>query len=109
MFRGKENISKEQLTHPVGADDIRIAPIIMGSKSGGILQIIVGVVLMVVALWVSAWSFGAMSPAMSGVFAMGASMVVGGVVQMLTPVPRGTKNKSVSNEPSYAFNGAVNT
>lgn len=73
------------------------------------LQVVLGVVLMVVALWASAWSFGSMSPAMSGVFAMGASMALGGVIQMLTPVPRGTKNKSVDNEPSYAFNGAVNT
>ena len=40
---------------------------------------------------------------------IGASLILGGVVQMLTPVPRGTKNKSVSNEPSYSFNGAVNT
>jgi predicted phage tail protein len=40
---------------------------------------------------------------------MGAAMILGGVAMLLTPVPKGTKNKSVDNEPSYAFNGAVNT
>lgn len=110
VFRGKENLTKEQLVEPTGNDDIRIAPIILGSKQGGVLQVILGVVLMVVALWVSGWSFGALSPAMSGVFAMGASMVVGGVVQMLTPMPRGPKNTdSPANQPSYVFTGAVNT
>lgn len=37
-------------------------------------------------------------------------MVVGGVVQMLSPQPKGMGAKdSPDNQPSYSMNGAVNT
>ena len=72
----------------------------MGSKSGGILNIIVGVVLVLADTFFFHTGY---------LTTVGYGMIVGGVVQMLTPVPKGTKNKSVDNEPSYAFNGAVNT
>jgi predicted phage tail protein len=72
----------------------------MGSKSGGILNIIVGVVLVLADTFIFHTGY---------LTTIGYGMIVGGVVQMLTPVPKGTKNKSVDNEPSYVFNGAVNT
>lgn len=109
VFRGKQNINRDQLIEPVGSDDIRIAPIIMGSKNGGILNIIVGAVLIIAGIVVTGMSFGAAAPVGGAMIAAGVSLAAGGVIQLLTPVPRGTKNKSVSNEPSYAFNGAVNT
>jgi predicted phage tail protein len=41
---------------------------------------------------------------------MGWGMIVGGVVQLLTPVPRGGKGQDrPDNAPSYTFSGAVNT
>jgi len=89
------------LHDPVGDDDIRIAPVIIGGKNGGVFQIIVGVVLLVVSYFVPV-----LAPYLAPI---GWGMIVGGVVQLLTPVPHGTKNKSVDNEPSYSFNGAVNT
>ncbi|MCM2521363.1 hypothetical protein [Stenotrophomonas maltophilia] len=49
MFIGRQNLSKEQLKDPPGADDIRIAPVLVGSKRGGVLQTIIDVVLIVVA------------------------------------------------------------
>lgn len=35
VFVGGRSIGADELRHPVGNDDIRIAPIVMGSKSGG--------------------------------------------------------------------------
>ncbi|THD03720.1 tail assembly protein [Rhodanobacter lindaniclasticus] len=94
---------------PVGHDEIRIAPIIMGSKNGGVVNIILGAVLIAVGYLVQAYLYGAPNPISNALYAAGTSMILGGVVQLLTPVPHGTKNKSVDNEPSYSFNGAVNT
>lgn len=105
VFRGKENIDKDQLNHPVGGDDIRIAPVIMGSKQAGWVNIILGVILIVVGVF----TYGSTSTQGAALIAAGIGSAVSGVVMLLTPVPRGTKNKSVENEPSYAFNGAVNT
>jgi len=47
VFLGRQNLTKEQLHDPPGADDIRIAPVLVGSKRGGILQTILGIVLIV--------------------------------------------------------------
>jgi predicted phage tail protein len=36
-------------------------------------------------------------------------MIIGGVIQLLTPVPKGSAANTAANAPSYVFNGAVNT
>jgi predicted phage tail protein len=102
VFRGKENIGKDSLKEPVGSDEIRIAPILMGSKNGGVLQIIVGVILLAVSYF-----FPVLAPYLVPV-AIG--MIAGGVIQLLTPQPKASKNKDrPDNAASYVFNGAVNT
>ncbi|MGO4718716.1 tail assembly protein [Stenotrophomonas indicatrix] len=107
VFNGKQNLSREQLHDPPGQDDIRIAPVMVGSKRGGALQTIVGVVLIVVGVVVNAWTGGT---AGTPFIKFGISMAVGGVVQMLSPQPRGLSAKdSPENAPSYSMNGTVNT
>lgn len=110
VWRGDENITAEQLNEPVGNDVIRIAPVIMGSKRAGVLNVILGAVIVVVTAFLDVWTEGGFSSATGGAgYTLGFGMIAGGVIQLLTPVPRGTKNKSTDNEPSYTFNGAVNT
>lgn len=83
----------------------------MGSKSSGVFSIILGVVLIVVGALGETYGqmFG------GGVWGpiamkMGIAMVAGGVIQMLTPVPRAPgSTDSPDNKPSYIFSGAVNT
>ncbi|MDG2508620.1 tail assembly protein [Stenotrophomonas maltophilia] len=100
VFVGRQNLSKEQLHDPPGTDDIRIAPVLVGSKRGGILQTILGVVLIVVGVWTQNYQL---------VF-QGGVMVLGGVAQMLAPQPKGLGAKdSAENTPNYSMNGAVNT
>jgi predicted phage tail protein len=101
VFIGKRNISREYLGAPTGDEDIRIAPILVGSKNGGIFQIIVGVVLVLADVLVFHTGY---------IATVGYGMIVGGVVQLLTPVPKGLHAKDApANQPSYAFNGPVNT
>ena len=110
IFVGKKNLSHDELLSPSGADDIRIAPILLGSKNGGVFNIVMGAVLIVVGGFIAGWSFGAASPIGSSIAAMGASMIAGGVVQLLSPQPRQLKSGDrPDNQPSYVFNGAVNT
>lgn len=100
VFIGRQNITKEQLRDPPGGEVIRIAPVLVGAKRGGILQTIIGVVLIVVGVYTG------FQPAVQ----LGASMVLGGVVQMLSPQPKGLGAKdSAENAPSYSMNGTVNT
>ncbi|CAD0328038.1 tail assembly protein [Xanthomonas hortorum] len=103
VFNGRRNLNKDQLHDPPGDDAIRIAPVLQGSKRGGVLQTIIGAVLIVVGFIAIATPFGA--PLISA----GVSMVLGGVVQMLSPTQKGLGTQdSPDNRPSYAFNGPVN-
>lgn len=100
VFIGRQNITKDQLRDPPGGDVIRIAPVLVGAKRGGILQTIVGIVLIVVG------AYTGFQPAIQA----GVSLVIGGVVQMLSPQPKGLGAKdSPENAPSYSMNGTVNT
>ena len=100
VFVGKSNITKDELMHPPGKQDIRIAPVPIGRKNGGIFSAIIGVVLVIV---------GALTynPAL---MMAGGGLILGGVMMMNSPQQKGlgTDDKA-DNRPSYNFNGAVNT
>ncbi|WP_432592814.1 tail assembly protein [Stenotrophomonas maltophilia] len=100
VFIGKQNLTKDQLQDPPGGEDIRIAPVLLGSKRGGVLNVILGVVLIVVGVYTSN----------ANLVIQGAVMVIGGVAQMLGPQPKGLGSQdSAENRPNYSMNGTVNT
>ncbi|WP_313055367.1 tail assembly protein [Atlantibacter hermannii] len=111
VFRGKKNIAKDALGFPLTGEVIRIVPVVIGSKKAGMLQTILGAVLVVVgALGVTfgqAWGGAAWGPA---TMKIGAAMMLGGVVQMLSPQTVGLSSKQdADNRASYAFGGVTNT
>ena len=102
VFVGGRN-SSEELGFPCSDKEIiRIAPVIQGAGAAG--RIVLGVVMLVVAYFVP--------PLAAYLGPMGMSMILGGVVQLLSPTPKtdsGMDSESVENRPSYNFNGPVNT
>ncbi|XTZ40277.1 tail assembly protein [Salmonella enterica] len=107
VFRGKKNIGIDDIGFPVTGDIIRIQPVIIGSKSGGLFQTILGVALITAAVF-APW--GAAIWASNLAFSIGASMALGGVIQMLSPQPKGLASKQdADNKLSYAFGGVTNT
>ncbi|MCC8384076.1 MULTISPECIES: tail assembly protein [Photorhabdus] len=112
IFCGGKNISKDELDMTKGTEDIHILPVIIGSKRGGLFQTILGVALITAAAIASGGIAAAFTAGgMWGTTAMvGASMALGGVVQMLSPQMPGLRmRESPDNKPSYAFGGPVNT
>lgn len=97
IFRNRKNVGPDEFGMR-GAREIRIVPVIEGSKRGGILQVVLGVVL------IAASYFGApTAPA-------GIALLAGGVIQMLSPQAAGLKQSAApENMPSYAFGSAKNT
>lgn len=93
------------------AKEIRIIPIPTGSKSGGLFQVVFGAVIMATAFFTGGASLAAMGALASSAFMMGGAMVLGGVMQMISPQQGGVmrESQSAENKPSYAFGGAVNT
>lgn len=106
VFRDKRNIGESELNFS-GSGDITIAPVITGSKRGGSLQTIIGSVLIAAAFVLSFTPFAAASPFL---YQVGAAMVIGGIIQMLSPQAGGLKTSAApENTPGYAFGSAKNT
>lgn len=103
IFVGKKNIGEDDLDFPNNGREIHIVPVIIGSKRAGLLQPILGAVLVVVGAITYAYGGAAL-------VAGGAGMMAGGIVQMLSPQPAGLASKQdADNKPSYAFGSPVNT
>ncbi|WP_434534037.1 tail assembly protein [Atlantibacter hermannii] len=103
IFVGKKNIGEDDLEFPNNGREIHIVPVIIGSKKAGMLQTILGAVLVVVGAITYAYGGAAL-------VAGGAGMMAGGIVQMLSPQPSGLASKQdADNKASYAFGGVTNT
>lgn len=110
VFRGKHNLSEDAFKDMGGIQDIRIAPILIGSKKAGAFQTILGAVLVVAGVVISVMSSGTMSAFGAQMALAGGMMMAGGIYQMLSPQAQGLKDRQdPDNRPSYAFGGAVNT
>lgn len=97
IYRNGKNVGVRGLEIG-GTRELKIVPVIQGSKRAGILQTVLGAVLLVASIW-----FPALAPA-------GIGLVAGGVIQMLSPQASGLKQSaSPDNMPSYAFGSAKNT
>lgn len=112
VFEGTRSLGKDDLQLPANGHAIRIAPVIIGSKKAGVFQTILGAVLVVVGVVVgilAGWT-GVGGFAASGLISSGVGMMLGGVVQMLSPMQGGLASRQdPDNKPSYAFGGAVTT
>ncbi|MEE4915776.1 tail assembly protein [Pseudomonas alliivorans] len=99
IFRNGKNVGVDSLSLG-GTREIRIVPVIGGSKRGGVLQTVIGAVMIAVGVYTGqAW-----------LVQTGAALAIGGVVQMLSPQASGLKQSaSPENLPSYAFGSAKNT
>ncbi|MEY0540893.1 tail assembly protein [Providencia rettgeri] len=112
VFKGKRNITEDEL-HLDTCEDIRIVPVIKGSKRGGFFQTILGMAMIGAAMMIgpAGWAaFGAGGVWGGGLALGGAAVALGGVIQLLSPQPPGLSiRQDAENKPSYAFGGAVNT
>ncbi len=130
---GKTYLDKQdEIYDPTGKQEIKIVPVVLGAKKGGLGTVILGIGLMVAAPWLATTiaSTGAIGGAtlgasLHGTLAVGAgagasalgatvggmaaqlgvSLVYGGIAQLLAPTPETPPEE----KENYSFNGAVNT
>ena len=101
IFNGKHNLKDAEELHLGSKDVMRIIPILEGSKRAGLFQTLLGAVVIVI---------GAVAGFNPAIMMAGASLMLGGVVQMLAPQASGLKTKEdADNQASYAFGSPVNT
>ncbi|ELM4219614.1 tail assembly protein [Salmonella enterica] len=76
---------------------IHIVPRMEGAKSGGIFQVVLGAVAIAAAFWTGGASMAAWGALSTGLFTAGASMMLGGVAQMLAPQPKAPSMHNADN------------
>ena len=115
----------EELSNPVGKQDIKIIPVIIGAKNRGLTMVLVGA-----AILTGFYIYGQQYLAMGGGEAMGivdgisvgiqqagtlgtlgaqlaGAMILGGIAAMIAPVPN--TPDSADKPTNYGFDGATNT
>lgn len=99
---GTYDIDLEELHHPAGAAPISFVPVVAGA--GAVGRIIAGIALVAIGLFVP--GIGALGVQI--LVGVGASLILGGVAQLLTPTPT-TSTDEGDPRKSFSFSGIQNT
>jgi len=110
---GNYFIDESELAYPIGQEDIHFIPVITGAGRG-LGSILLGAVLIGFAFAGGAGFFGSAFAKNTGLFAftkkIGFALVLGGVSQLLFPVPEPQKFESEEDPKlSFNFSGVQNT
>lgn len=122
---GDYDLTLDELHHPAGQQDIKIIPVI-GGAGGSTGQILAGIGLVAAAfligpaaggfLGIGAGLGSAGAGLVGGTFAtaigaVGASLILGGVSQLLSPVPVAAQGTNSNTDPrkTYSFSGIQQT
>jgi predicted phage tail protein len=113
----------DEIHDPAGQQDIKIMPVVVGA-GGAIGKIAIGVALIALSFAIPGLAFGAVLAGQisSGVGnliliggqiagAIGVSLALGGVSQLLTPVPKIPQGPDTADDPrkTYNFSGIQQT
>lgn len=105
----REDVSEDELHNPA-SQRITIAPVVAGA-GGSVGKILLGAALIAASFLVPGLGavtlFGTTTLA-TVAFSVGVSLALGGVAQMLAPQPK-FEGPDEEQQPSYVFNGPVNT
>lgn len=109
------DLSMDEIHDPAGQQQIKIVPVLAGA-GGGIGRILLGAALIAGAFFTGGATIGllglaapiAVSTVLSGI---GISLVLGGVAQLLSPVPMDLSGADGNDDPrkSYSFSGVQQT
>ncbi len=106
---GQGNLGPDELARPVGTREaICLVPVVAGAKKAGVFQVILGVALIALTFWNPLGLFAGQFAVFSAAGGVGASMLLGGVLTMLS-APKATRRDERAGAQSYGFDGAVNT
>jgi predicted phage tail protein len=103
-----EDLTLDDVHNPMGRE-IQIVPVMAGA--GAIGRILLGIALIAVASVVTFGTVGGLFAAgalNAAVFGLGASLVLGGIAQLLTPTPK-TDEDEGDPKKSFSFSGIQNT
>jgi predicted phage tail protein len=110
VHTGGDDLALEELHHPASGD-IKIIPVITGA--GAVGRILAGIAIIAFAIVTAGAGIAGLGLGFSASTAVsigfvGASLVLGGVAQLLTPTPKTNKDEGDPRK-SFSFSGIQNT
>ena len=120
---GTYDLALDEIHDPAGQQDIKIMPVVAGAGGAG-AKIAIGVALIALSFipgigWAAAAAATATKAATvagftalgSTLFGLGASLLLGGVAQLISPVPKIPQGPDTDNDPrkTYNFSGIQQT
>lgn len=109
VFHDKHNVGENELDMSHTAKIIRVVPVVEGSKKSGLLQTILGAVMVVAGFVVTGMTFGGAGAVGAGLIGAGIGLMVGGIAQMLMPKVDAQDNNQDGNKANKGFGTAVTT
>ena len=106
---GDRDLELDEIHEPSGQQVVRIVPVIAGAGATG--RILAGVALIAASVAIPGFAAWAGPTAYGLIVGVGASLVLGGVAQLLTPVATLPTGADSSKDPrkNYSFSGIQNT
>jgi predicted phage tail protein len=106
---GDNDLELSEINQPAGKEVIKITPVVAGAGTAG--RIIAGVALIAAAVFIPGFAAWAGPTAYALIIGVGSSLVLGGVSQLLTPVPRAPTGQDSAGDPrkNYSFSSIQNT
>ena len=115
---GSYDLTLDELHDPAGQQEIKVVPVLAGA--GAVGKIIAGAALVALSFFLPGAQIGLFGLGQIGltalaapVLAIGSSLVLGGVAQLLTPTPKinapGTPQDNDDPRKSYSFSGIQQT
>ena len=119
---GERALTLDELHFPVGQEEIKIVPVIVGAGGGPTAQILAGVAIIGLSFGIGAIaSAGVTLGGLAGIgtvgtafVALGAGLVLNGIAGLIAPVPEIAQGRDTDQDPrkssqSYSFSGVQNT
>ena len=107
---GTYDLELEELHHPAGAAPISFVPVVAGA--GAVGRIIAGIALIALSFLIIPLGIAAAGAGIATAVGLaGASLLLGGIAQLLTPTPKVAQGADKQDDPrkSYSFSGIQNT
>jgi predicted phage tail protein len=107
---GTYDIDLEELHHPAGAAPISFVPVVTGA--GAVGRFLAGIALIALSFLIIPLGIAAAGAGIATAVGLaGASLLLGGIAQLLTPTPKIAQGVDKQDDPrkSYSFSGIQNT
>jgi predicted phage tail protein len=113
---GERDLALEEIHDPAGQQVIKIVPVVAGAGAAG--KILAGIALIALAFIPGVGTVAATAAAAAhfsvvgtALFGLGASLLLGGVAQLITPTPTLKTGSDSSSDPrkNYSFSSIQNT